>query len=94
MGWRLAEDEHRRFEEDGYLIVPSLLSAEETACLRDLCERDAAVGADALERRDGSGEAAVLTVRKELKDDMYSAVARSERVVRAMEAVQGGEVYN
>ncbi len=94
MGWRLAEDEHRRFEEDGYLIVPSLLSAEETACLRDLCERDAAVGADALERRDGSGEAAVLTVRNELKDDMYSAVARSERVVRAMEAVLGGEVYH
>jgi len=94
MSWRISDDERRRFEEDGYLLVEGLLSPEEVRLLHLVSTDDGAVKGGVLERGDASGATSLLTVRNELGDDLYSAIARSRRVVHAMEAVLDGEVYH
>ena len=94
MSWRISEDQRQSFEVDGYLIVEGLLSRDEVSLLHQLSVSDATVQGGALSRRDSSGTTSLLAVRNELIDDVYSAIARSERVVRAMEVMLGGEVYH
>ncbi|NRA97663.1 MAG: phytanoyl-CoA dioxygenase family protein, partial [Planctomycetes bacterium] len=94
MSWRISDDERRRFDEDGYFLVDGLLSPDETRLLQLLSAADSDVKEDALARSDADGTTSLLTVRNELRDDVYSAITRSERIVHAMETVLGGEVYH
>lgn len=94
MSWRISDEEKRRFDEDGYFVVEGLLSPEETRLLHRLSTGDDDVREGSLARRDADGTASLLTVRNELYDDLYGAIARSERIVHAMEELLGGEVYH
>ena len=94
MSWRISDDERRRFDEDGYFLVDGLLSPDETRLLQRLSAADSDVKEGALARSDADGTTSLLTVRNELRDDVYSAITRSERIVHAMETVLGGEVYH
>jgi ectoine hydroxylase-related dioxygenase (phytanoyl-CoA dioxygenase family) len=93
--FKLAEIQVIRFHEDGYIVVPNLLDAEEIELLRNIARADLALERDAGSRADGEGGAVKLVVRNDLPDDtIYGALVRSRRVVSAMEQLLGDEVYH
>jgi hypothetical protein len=83
-----------RFREDGFIVVRGLLDAGETTLLGDVARADTELAASTYGRKDASGLPVTLALRNDLSDDIYSAIARSRRVVRAMEQLLGGEVYH
>lgn len=87
-------EQRAQFEADGFFIVDGLLDAEEVGLLRTVARADHRMAAEAASRADGEGGAIRLLVDNELGDDVYGAVVRSERIVRTMEVLLGGEVYH
>ena len=90
----LSDGQAAAFERDGYLIVRSLFDTEEADILRRAAKADAALQKHAFERRDNEGGASKLVLWNKAGEDIYGAVARSERIVGAMEQLLGDEVYH
>jgi len=88
------EADYAAFERDGYCLARGLFSAEEMRLLHLVGKADAGLLGDTLDRHDTSGHITRLALRNDLRDDMYSAIVRSERMVRPMERMLGGEVYH
>jgi hypothetical protein len=82
------------WNRDGYFLVPGLLTPRETERLAATARSDADLARQAASRLDASGAVTKLAVSNDLGDDLYSAIVRSERIVRTMEAVLGDEVYH
>jgi hypothetical protein len=82
------------FHAQGYLIVPNLLSAEETRLLGEIARQDDALRRTMTARKDSQGANTMLSLDNSLGDDIYSVITRSERLVRSMEQLLGGEVYH
>jgi len=91
---RLDDDEVARFERDGFLILEGLFDAEEIDLLARIARADHAMEQGAARRRDGEGGEVKVAVANALGDDIYSAFARSRRIVGPMEQLLGGEVYH
>src|SRR5437588_4356578 len=88
-------DRHvKQFAEDGYIIANQLFDDEEIHLLRSIGRADQEITDGAASRRDAQGGVVKLSVSNELRDDIYSAVVRSRRIVDAMERLLGGEVYH
>jgi ectoine hydroxylase-related dioxygenase (phytanoyl-CoA dioxygenase family) len=87
-------DDVQQFSRDGFVIVRGLLSPEEADLLRDVARGDQAMTQSAYGRSDSTGAAVLLALRNDLRDDMYSAVVRSRRVVDRMTTFLGDEVYH
>ena len=87
-------DERPRFREEGFVIVKNLLDPQEARLLGDVARADHELAESAYGRLDASGQVTTLAVRNELKDDIYSTIARSHRVVDRMTAFLGDEVYH
>ena len=90
----VSETQLSEFERDGFLIVEALLDAEEADLLGQIARADHQMQQDASSRADGEGGAVKLLVENEVRDDIYGAICRSERVVDRMEALLDGEVYH
>ncbi|MEZ6059181.1 MAG: phytanoyl-CoA dioxygenase family protein [Planctomycetaceae bacterium] len=91
----LPADAAERFRTDGYVIVPRLLSPEETDLLGQVARMDRELAAARTGRADGEGGSVDLVVRNELADDnIYGAIVRAEPLVTAMEQLLGDEVYH
>jgi ectoine hydroxylase len=90
----LTADQLRRFQEDGFFIVDSLLSGEEVELLGKIARRQHADESQAASRRDAQGGAIKLAVHNELEDNIAGAIVRSRRIVDAMERLLDGEVYH
>ncbi len=91
----ISAEQIAQFDEQGYLIVPQLLNAEETALLRDIARVDHELAGRAASRADGEGGAVKLVVANDLPaDTIYGAIVRSARIVRAMEQLLRDEVYH
>jgi ectoine hydroxylase len=86
--------EAAEFQRDGFVIVRGLLNEEEARLLGEIARADQALTESAYGRKDASGLPVTLAVRNELKDDVYSAIARSRRIVERMQTFLGGEVYH
>jgi ectoine hydroxylase len=82
------------FHRDGYLFVRPLLDREETAMLLDAAKSDSGVLEHSYARTDSAGRQSKLAVWNHPGDDIYGAIARSRRIVDAMEQLLGGEVYH
>ncbi|MGD9854782.1 MAG: phytanoyl-CoA dioxygenase family protein [Planctomycetaceae bacterium] len=82
------------FRRDGFVIVRSLLSPDEAALLGRVARMDQELSRTASHRLDAGGQATILAVRNDLTDDMYSAIARSRRIVDRMTRFLNGEVYH
>ena len=87
-------DKQQQFLDDGFVIVRGLLTAEETAWLGRIARRDRELAESAYGRRDASGQITTLALRNDLSDDVYSAIARSRRIVDRMQEFLGDEVYH
>ena len=90
----LDPDQLDRFERDGYLLVEGLLDGEETELLQTAARADARMQEAAMAVADSDGRRTGLSLWNHPADDIYGAIARSRRIVDAMEQLLGGEVYH
>ncbi len=83
----------KQFHDDGYLLVPAMFDAEELDLLLQIghCDQDLATAGG---MRDAQGGVSRLSLRRETRDDIYSAFVHCRRVVERMETLLGGEVYH
>lgn len=90
----ISEQEQREFQQDGFLIVRQLLAADEVQSLSEIARADRHLEQTKYGRKDSTGMPVVLAIRNELQDDIYSTIARSQRVVDRMATLLGDEVYH
>jgi len=90
----LSREQVAEFERDGYLIVRGLLDSEEALMLQQTVRADQRMATHAMDVKDTQGRRTNLTLWNHPGDDIYGAIARSQRVVNAMEQLLGGEVYH
>lgn len=90
----LSDEQVRKFHEDGYYVVRQLYDAEEMTLLSRAAREDKALDEHAVERRDGEGGVARLTLWNHPGDDIYGMFSRGRRLVEAAEQLLGGEVYH
>ena len=93
-GRRLDEHQVKQFHQDGFLIVEKLLDSKEISLLAEAARADAAMQDAAMDVRDTRGRKTNLSLWNHPGDDIYGMIARSERVVNAVEQLLGGEVYH
>lgn len=93
-GFELTQCQVDQFEKDGYVLVSRLFNSEEIDLLGKIARADEELRANTAQRRDAAGGITTLSLSNELGEDIYSAICRSERVVRSMEKLLGGEVYH
>ncbi len=90
----VSEENISSFHEDGYLIVRGLFDAEEADILRAAARADQSFKENAYDLKDGEGGKAQLVLWNSTGEDLWGAIARSERIVNTMEALLGDEVYH
>ena len=91
----ITTEQMQQFLTQGFVIVDQLLSPEETELLREVARADQVMLKEAASRADGEGGAVKLSVQNELPvNSIYGAIIRSEKLVRPMEQLLGGEVYH
>ncbi len=90
----LTSEQVATFQRDGYLFVPGLLDSVETELVLQAARSDAKMRAHAMHIADTKGRSTNLSLWNDPGDDVYGMVARSYRVVGAMEKLLGGEVYH
>jgi ectoine hydroxylase len=90
----IKDDDVEEFHRNGYVIVSDLLDAEERQMLLDIARRDSGIQEQSYARLDSMGRQSKLSLWQHPGDNIYGAIARSERVVEGMERLLGGEVYH
>jgi len=83
-----------QFHEDGFVIVRNFFDAEEMALLLATAKSDRELLSKGFGLKDAAGKESRLSLWNHPGDDIYGAIARSERVVGALEQLLGGEVYH
>ena len=94
MSGKLSAEQIAAFQDDGYLIVPGLFDREEAKILHAAATADKAFDKHAHDLEDGEGGKAQLVLWNNAGEDLWGAIARSERIVNAMEALLDDEVYH
>ncbi len=90
----LTEKQISDFYEDGYLIIPGLFDSQEADILRKAAHADSSFGDNAYDLEDGEGRKAQLVLWNKAGEDIWGSIARSERIVNAMEQLFDDEVYH
>ena len=90
----LSAEQMRQFDEDGYLILENLLPPEDVERILRIARCDPQLAADAKgnQNYEGEGLDTRLAYRPGLADDVYSALARSRRLVEPLEQLFGDQV--
>src|SRR5215472_5039771 len=88
------EDEALRFHNDGYVLIPGLLTVEEVQILVDAAHADSTMLNSAFELADTAGARIRLAGWNYAGDDTFGLIARLPRIVDRMEAFLNGEVYH
>lgn len=87
-------EELARFAEDGYVLIPNLLSSQEVEILAGAAHGDAKMLNSAFELADTGGARIRLSGWNHAGDDTFGLIARLPRIVDRMEAFLGDEVYH
>ena len=90
----VSDEQISAFHKDGYLVVPGLFDSEEADILRKAAHTDSSFGENAYDLEDGEGGKAQLVLWNKAGEDLWGAIARSERIVNAMEQLFDDEVYH
>ena len=106
----LSDTQLDAYRRDGFVIVEKLFDDDEAKLLLDIATADKALAEEAtavqltdpdkkqdarvIAQGDGSGRETTFWVDDELRDDTYSAIARSRRVVEPIEQMLEGEAYH
>tara|TARA_Y100000588_G_C14018056_1_gene822957 strand:+ start:77 stop:913 length:837 start_codon:yes stop_codon:yes gene_type:complete len=92
--YELTSEQVESFSEDGYLIVRDLFDIEETEMLLRAANSDRLMSKYSMNIHDRSGKNSKITVWNHPGNNIWGMVSRSARIVDAMEALLGGEVYH
>ncbi len=90
----LTAPDQESFEKNGFVIKRGFFSPEEIAAVINAFQVDKSIHKRAHGVDDGQGGATEIALWNEPGEDSFGALARSERLVRAVEALLGGEVYH
>ena len=90
----LTGEQFAAFHRDGYLFIEGFLDAEETRLLQEACRADAVMQQHAMDVRDAQGRRTNLSLWNHPGQDIYGMIARSERMVNAVEQLLEDEVYH
>lgn len=88
---KLNQKDKEKFEQDGYLLIPSMFSKDEIDLLYGTAIKDEVISKKTYDRGDKEGLRTKLALWYSLGDDIYSLVARSERIVSGVELLLEGE---
>jgi len=92
--WEVSREDVKIWDSDGFIIVKQLLTPKEIESIREALKSDQGVMRHAFSVGDGQGRSSKLSIWKHPGSDITGMVARSEKVVNAMEKLLGGEVYH
>ncbi|MEP7259032.1 MAG: phytanoyl-CoA dioxygenase family protein [Flavitalea sp.] len=87
---KLNTSDKEAYDNDGYLLVPSMFSPEETALLYSAAINDDIIKKKSYDRGDKEGMRTKLALWYSLDDSVYSLLARSERIVSGVELLLEG----
>ena len=90
----LTDQQVAGFHEDGYLLIENFLDEEETRLLQQACRADSIMQQHAMDVRDSAGRRTNLSLWNHPGDDIYGIIARSARMVDAVEQLLQDEVYH
>ena len=90
----LSTEQVSDFQGNGFLIVRNLFDAEETGILRAAAQADSSFEHHVHDIADVDGGKAQLVLWNEAGENLWGAVARSERIVNTMEQLLNDEVYH
>jgi ectoine hydroxylase len=93
-GGPLTDQQVAGFHEDGYLLIENFLDEEETRLLQQACRADSIMQQHAMDVRDSAGRRTNLSLWNHPGDDIYGIIARSARMVDAVEQLLQDEVYH
>lgn len=94
MAFQLSDEGKASFDKNGYLIVPALFDARESASLLSVAKSDPTIREESYAKKDASGGESKLAVRNVLDESPYAAIVRSQRVAGTMQGLLGDEVYH
>ncbi len=86
----LNEEDKWNYNKDGFVIKKSMYSKEEIDHLFSVAKNDKVIQNHTYGRKDQEGNTTNLALWYTLKDDIYSAFARSERMVSGVELLLEG----
>jgi ectoine hydroxylase-related dioxygenase (phytanoyl-CoA dioxygenase family) len=92
----LTPDQLTQYATSGYVVLPSLLAADEVAAFRDAARADLerhAAGGDVMHKADAEGNVTLLKLWNQAGDDIYRRVARDQRLVDIAVDVLGEDTY-
>ncbi len=87
-------DQLSAYQQDGYVLVPSLFDTEEVDLLRQAAKEDRTMDDHAFGRDDGEGGSVRLSLWNYPGDGLYGMFARSRRIVDTVEQVLDDEAYH
>jgi len=90
----LTDAQYAAFHRDGYLFLEQFLDADETRLLQEACRADSVLQTHAMAVKDASGRRTNLSLWNHPGNDIYGMIARSERMVNAVEQLLDDEVYH
>ena len=90
----LSTEQVSAFQGNGFLIVRNLFDAEETGILRTAAKADSSFEHHVHDIADVDGSKVQLVLWNEAGENLWGAVARSERIVDTMEQLLNDEVYH
>ncbi len=88
---KLSEDQVRAYHKEGYLLVKNFCSPEETEKLYQTAIGDQTIQQNALDLNDQSGKKTKLSLWFTPGNDVFGYLTRSERVVKAISQLIGGD---
>jgi len=94
MAHALTKPQLQQYDDDGFLLVPSLFDAEEIELLQRSAKEDKQLDDHAYGLDDGEGGAVRLSLWNHPGDGIYGAFARSNRLVSAVESLLRDEPYH
>lgn len=82
------------YEEDGYIILKSLLTKKEVSHLREKAKNDRELDRHSFKRDDGAGAEVRLSLWNHPGDGIYGMIARSHKLVDSVEQLLEDEAYH
>ncbi len=82
------------YHEDGYVLIKSMLDAEETGLLSRAAREDRILDQRSFGKGDGEGGTIRLSLWNHPTDTIYGMIARSESVMCTAEKLLGDEAYH
>ncbi|WP_432797959.1 phytanoyl-CoA dioxygenase family protein [Poriferisphaera sp. WC338] len=86
---RLSAKQVCTYEREGYLVLPSLFSAQEIDDLHQHARSDPKLETQSVQHADASGKSSRLWITDELNEDLYSSFATSPQVIAPVTQLLG-----